>query len=112
MVEHRPHTPELEHLPMIPCQTEATIRRPAPNKRATLKTLPRGPISRDGSFAVIAAGDDSVVRSRGMIRPNGLLRILTPFLRSELPMEEANELARLKALLEAPGPDEGSTDAQ
>ena len=76
-----------------------------PNRRYAIRTLPGGPLDWTGVYELEPAGADTIVKSQGDVQPNGLLRLLEPMLRSELPKDEANELERLKAILE------GTSDA-
>jgi uncharacterized membrane protein len=78
-----------------------------PDRLFSVRSLPGGPIDWTGAYELESAGAETVVRSRGSVRPNGLLRVLEPMMRAELPREEAVELERLKALVER----EGATDA-
>lgn len=74
-----------------------------PNRRYAIRTLPGGPVDWSGAYELETAGASTIVRGYGDVRPNGLLRLLTPMLRAELPKEEAAELERLKTILEQHG---------
>jgi carbon monoxide dehydrogenase subunit G len=78
-----------------------------PNRRYEIRTLPGGPLDWNGVYELEPAGVGTIVTSRGDVKPNGLLRLLEPLLRSELPKDEANELEQLKTIIER----EGRTDA-
>jgi uncharacterized membrane protein len=71
-----------------------------PGQAVSFRTLPGGPVDWTGSFALEPAGTETTVKAWGTVRPNGMLRLLEPLMRVELPKEEAAELSRLKALLE------------
>jgi uncharacterized membrane protein len=71
-----------------------------PNRLFSVRSLPGGPMDWTGAYELEPKGAGTVVVSRGEVRPNGLLRLLEPLLRSELPREEATELERLKQLVE------------
>ena len=71
-----------------------------PGQLVTFRTLPGGPVDWTGSFAFEAAGSGTTVKAWGDVQPNGMLRLLEPLMRAELPKEEAAELGRLKELLE------------
>lgn len=72
-----------------------------PGRRVAFHSLPGGPLTWSGAYELETVGPDTVVKTMGEVRPNGLLRLLQPILRSELPKEEAQELVRLKELLES-----------
>ena len=72
-----------------------------PNRRYAIRTLPGGAVDWSGGYELESTGSTTIVKGYGDVRPNGLLRLLTPMLRAELPKEEAAELDRLKAILEA-----------
>lgn len=74
-----------------------------PNRLFSARTLPGGPIDWTGVYELEPAGAETLVKSRGEVRPNGLLRLLGPLLRAELPREEAAELERLKEIVEREG---------
>lgn len=74
-----------------------------PNGLFSARTLPGGPIDWTGVYELEPAGAGTLVKSRGEVRPNGLLRLLGPLMRAELPREEATELERLKELVEREG---------
>src|SRR5688572_28963847 len=84
-----------------------------PDRLFFVRSLPGSAIDWTGGYELEAAGAETVVKSRGEVRPNGLLRLLEPLMRAELPREEANELERLKELVEREGNDasRGRTDA-
>ena len=84
-----------------------------PDRLFSLRSLPGGPFDWTGVYELEPAGAETVVKSRGEVRPNGLLRLLEPLMRAELPREEATELERLKELVEREGNDAsgGRTDA-
>ena len=79
-----------------------------PGRRFAVRSVRGGPMSWTGVYELEPAGGGTVVRSRGEVQPNGLLRVLEPLMRAELPREEAMELERLKELVER----EGVTDAR
>ena len=79
-----------------------------PGRRVAFRALPHGPMTWTSSYELEPNGGETVVTTKGEASPNGLLRLLHPMIRAELPKEEAQELVRLKALLEGPG---GTTDA-
>jgi uncharacterized membrane protein len=66
----------------------------------SVRSLPGGPMDWTGVYELEPAGAETVVKSRGEVQPNGLLRLLEPLMRAELPREEASELERLKELVE------------
>ena len=76
-----------------------------PDRIFSVRSLPGGPIDWTGVYELEAAGAETLVKSRGEVRPNGLLRLLEPLMRAELPREEATELERLKELVEREGND-------
>ena len=76
-----------------------------PARLFSVRSLPGGPIDWTGVYELEPAGAETVVKSHGKVRPNGLLRILEPLMRAELPREEATELQRLKELVEREGND-------
>ena len=84
-----------------------------PDRLFAVRSLPGGPMDWTGVYELEPAGPDTVVKSHGEVRPNGLLRLLEPLMRAELPREEATELERLKELVEREGNDtaRGRTDA-
>ena len=73
------------------------------NRRYAIRTLPGGPLDWTGAYELETAGATTIVKGFGEVRPNGLLRLLAPMLRAELPKEEAAELERLKTILEQDG---------
>ena len=74
-----------------------------PDRLFSVRSLPGGAIDWTGVYELEPAGAETVVTSRGEVRPNGLLRLLEPLMRAELPREEATELERLKELVEREG---------
>ena len=74
-----------------------------PSLLFSVRSLPGGPIDWTGVYELEPAGAGTLVKSRGEVRPNGLLRLLEPLMRAELPREEAKELERLKEIVEREG---------
>jgi uncharacterized membrane protein len=74
-----------------------------PGRRFAVRSLRGGPMDWTGVYELEPADGGTVVRSRGEVQPNGLLRVLEPMMRTELPREEATELERLKELVEREG---------
>jgi uncharacterized membrane protein len=74
-----------------------------PGRIFAVRSLRGGPIDWTGMYELRAQGSQTVVTSRGQVKPNGLLRVLEPLMRGELPREEAKEPERLKELVEREG---------
>jgi len=72
-----------------------------PQRVVAYRTISNGALSLDGDYRLEPLGPTSTrVTARGVIRTRGVLRLLEPFLRSEIRRNEEGELGRLKALLE------------
>ena len=71
-----------------------------PDAKVSYRTVD-GPMHWDGTFTVRSRGDAAThITASGRVGLRGLMRLMEPFIRGEVRRGEANELVRLKDLLE------------
>ena len=73
-----------------------------PDRRIEYRTLPGGAIDWDAEYTLETDATGTSVRQVGEVALHGVLRLLEPIIRMELPKGESRELTRLKAVLEQP----------
>jgi uncharacterized membrane protein len=73
-----------------------------PGRRVGYRTLPGSAIDWTAEYTLEADATGTTVRQAGEVGLHGLLRVLEPLVRMELPKGESRELTRLKAVLEPP----------
>ena len=92
------------HLGPISRRLEWRVTDYEPGRRIGFRTEPGGAMDWDAEYVLDADAAGTNVHTAGEIRLHGLLRLLEPVIRMELPKGESRELIRLKAILEQGSP--------
>jgi hypothetical protein len=71
-----------------------------PDRRVAYRTLPGGSLDWDAEYILEGDASGTSVRQVGSVQLHGVIRLLEPMIRMELPKGESRELDRLKALVE------------
>jgi carbon monoxide dehydrogenase subunit G len=71
-----------------------------PNRRVAYQTLPGGSVDWTADYTLDQDATGTVIRQVGSVELHGMLRLIEPLIRLELPKGESRELDRLKAVLE------------
>jgi hypothetical protein len=73
-----------------------------PGRRIGYRTAPGGGMDWNAEYTLEEDATGTTVRQVGEVGFHGVLRLLEPLVRMELPKGESRELSRLKAVLEQP----------
>jgi hypothetical protein len=79
---------------------EWTVTAFEPGRRIAFTTTPGGPIDWTAEYSLEGDATGTTVRQVGSVQPHGMLRLLEPLIRMELPKGESRELDRLRQVLE------------